>query len=76
MEVEERVSGAPSYNSPISRERNDNNNTLGSLTQTFVTLIKQAPNQSIEIDEVSKQLKIQKRRIYDITNVLEGIGYI
>jgi transcription factor E2F3 len=25
---------------------------------------------------VSKWLNIQKRRIYDITNVLEGIGYI
>jgi len=39
-------------------------------------MIRKAPDQSIEIDEASRQLNIQKRRIYDITNVLEGIGYI
>ena len=28
------------------------------------------------MNEAVKELHVQKRRIYDITNVLEGIGYI
>ena len=28
------------------------------------------------MNEASKTLEVQKRRIYDITNVLEGIGLI
>ena len=62
--------------SPLSRDHNSKSNTLGDLTQTFVQLIRSANDQRIEIDEASRQLNIQKRRIYDITNVLEGIGYI
>lgn len=58
------------------REEGGKSNTLGELTQTFVRLIQSTPHQLIQIDDASKHLKIQKRRIYDITNVLEGIGYI
>lgn len=66
-----------SLHSPSHEHRNnDVSNTLGSLTKKFVRLIREAPQQVIEIDEASELLGIQKRRIYDITNVLEGIGYI
>ena len=30
----------------------------------------------LDLNEASKLLRVHKRRIYDITNVLEGIGYI
>lgn len=30
----------------------------------------------MDLNDSVKMLKVQKRRIYDITNVLEGIGYI
>lgn len=30
----------------------------------------------MDINQATKELNVQKRRIYDITNVLEGIGYI
>lgn len=30
----------------------------------------------VDLNEASKTLDVQKRRIYDITNVLEGIGLI
>ena len=31
---------------------------------------------SVDLNIAATQLKVQKRRIYDITNVLEGIGLI
>lgn len=30
----------------------------------------------LDLNEAATVLKVHKRRIYDITNVLEGIGYI
>jgi transcription factor E2F3 len=50
--------------------------SLGVLTKKFVSLIQNAPNKCIEINDVTRTLQVQKRRIYDITNVLEGIGLI
>ena len=35
-------------------------------------LIREAPDQTIDLNEAVRQLNVQKRRIYDITNVLEG----
>lgn len=31
---------------------------------------------SVDLNEAAEKLNVQKRRIYDITNVLEGIGLI
>lgn len=39
-------------------------------------LIKSKENFILDINEATRELEVQKRRIYDITNVLEGIGYI
>lgn len=33
-------------------------------------------NLQVDLNEAAVKLKVQKRRIYDITNVLEGIGLI
>lgn len=51
-------------------------NSLGLLTRKFVQLLKDSPNGTIDLNEASTKLEVQKRRIYDITNVLEGIGLI
>ena len=51
-------------------------NSLGVLTKKFVNLIKNSPDLTVDLNEAVKTLNVQKRRIYDITNVLEGIGYI
>ncbi|KAH8357312.1 hypothetical protein KR200_000228 [Drosophila serrata] len=45
------------------------------LTQKFVDLMK-ANGGTIDLKAATKILDVQKRRIYDITNVLEGIGLI
>lgn len=46
------------------------------LTKKFIELIKNSPNYTIDLNQAVEELAVQKRRIYDITNVLEGIGYV
>eukprot|EP00817_Percolomonadidae_sp_ATCC50343_P001673 CAMPEP_0117428698 /NCGR_PEP_ID=MMETSP0758-20121206/8339_1 /TAXON_ID=63605 /ORGANISM="Percolomonas cosmopolitus, Strain AE-1 (ATCC 50343)" /LENGTH=281 /DNA_ID=CAMNT_0005215181 /DNA_START=277 /DNA_END=1119 /DNA_ORIENTATION=+ len=50
--------------------------SLKALTKRFVTLIGDASNGVLDLNEAAKLLSVQKRRIYDITNVLEGIELI
>jgi len=51
--------------------------SLGLLTTRFVTLLQEAPEGVLDLKLAADQLNVkQKRRIYDITNVLEGIGLI
>ena len=57
-------------------KRGRKENGLVELTKKFISLLKEAPNQTLDLNEAVLLLKVQKRRIYDITNVLEGIGLI
>ncbi|KAG8070926.1 hypothetical protein GUJ93_ZPchr0006g42240 [Zizania palustris] len=50
--------------------------SLGLLTKKFINLLKQAPDGTLDLNNAAETLEVQKRRIYDITNVLEGIGLI
>lgn len=50
--------------------------SLGLLTQKFSALLQHSPNGVVDLNMASQELNVQKRRIYDITNVLEGIGII
>ena len=50
--------------------------SLGLLTKKFVQLIQSAPEGVLDLNAAATSLNVQKRRIYDITNVLEGIGLI
>ena len=50
--------------------------SLGLLTKKFVNLIQSAPEGILDLNQAAGALGVQKRRIYDITNVLEGIGLI
>ncbi|CAD6999812.1 transcription factor E2F2 [Ceratitis capitata] len=49
--------------------------SLVALTQKFVQLMKRNHGR-IDLKEATELLDVQKRRIYDITNVLEGVGLI
>uniref|UniRef100_A0A224Z1L9 Transcription factor E2F3 n=1 Tax=Rhipicephalus zambeziensis TaxID=60191 RepID=A0A224Z1L9_9ACAR len=42
----------------------------------FIQLLKGAPDGVVDLNKASELLGVQKRRIYDITNVLEGVGLI
>lgn len=50
--------------------------SLGLLTKKFIELIKRAEDGILDLNKAADTLEVQKRRIYDITNVLEGIGLI
>ena len=60
--------------SPIEKTRYDT--SLGLLTKKFVGLIRRSVSGVLDLNEAAELLAVQKRRIYDITNVLEGIGLI
>ncbi|KAM7521203.1 hypothetical protein LguiB_020165 [Lonicera macranthoides] len=50
--------------------------SLGLLTKKFIRLIQEAKDGILDLNNTAEVLDVQKRRIYDITNVLEGIGLI
>ena len=50
--------------------------SLGLLTRRFIDLLKASNGGELDLNHTADILKVQKRRIYDITNVLEGIGLI
>jgi transcription factor E2F3 len=58
------------------RENSRYDSSLGVLTKEFVSLLQDAPNGILDLNDASAKLHVQKRRIYDITNVLEAIGLI
>lgn len=50
--------------------------SLSLLTKKFSQLLQSSPNGVVDLNKASADLQVQKRRIYDITNVLEGIGLL
>ncbi|XP_034231919.1 transcription factor E2F2-like isoform X2 [Thrips palmi] len=76
------ISNNSSYGSPSSKgknktvERTRYDTSLGLLTKKFVGLLENSPYGIVDLNVASERLDVQKRRIYDITNVLEGIGIL
>ncbi|KAH8357121.1 hypothetical protein KR084_003243 [Drosophila pseudotakahashii] len=62
--------------SSASGDRNRADTSLGILTKKFVDLLQESPDGVVDLNEASNRLHVQKRRIYDITNVLEGINIV
>mmetsp|Transcript_11615 Transcript_11615/g.43631 ORF Transcript_11615/g.43631 Transcript_11615/m.43631 type:complete len:454 (-) Transcript_11615:870-2231(-) len=50
--------------------------SLKQLTKRFVELISESDDGTLDLNVAAGHLSVPKRRIYDITNVLEGIGLI
>ncbi|KFM22672.1 Transcription factor E2FA [Auxenochlorella protothecoides] len=59
---------------PATTARHDS--SLGLLTRRFLSLLNEAEDGSLDLNQASDILRVQKRRIYDITNVLEGVGLL
>ncbi|KAI5192217.1 transcription factor E2F3 [Nematocida minor] len=50
--------------------------SLAVLAKKFLNLLKESPMLELDLNYAASVLEIHKRRLYDITNVLEGVGYI
>lgn len=59
---------------PCERSRYDTSLVL--LTRRFAELMSQSVNGEIDLNLVAHELNAPKRRVYDVTNVLEGVQLI
>ena len=66
----------PNDENECKNEDSCQENSLGQLTKNFINYIKITGKKSININDLVNELGVKKRRIYDITNVLQGIGYL
>lgn len=57
-------------------ERTRYDTSLSLLTKKFINLVEDSQDGVVDLNVASERLNVQKRRIYDITNVLEGIGIL
>nr|CAE01525.2 OJ991214_12.14 [Oryza sativa Japonica Group] len=70
------ISNAGSPGNPSTPASSRYDNSLGLLTRKFINLLKQTQDGILDLNDAAKILDVRKRRIYDITNVLEGTGLI
>lgn len=62
--------------SNVAASKKNTETSLSQLTKRFVKLLNSSPERIVNLNEASSRLSVAKRRIYDITNVLEGIGML
>ena len=55
---------------------NEGKQSLSNLTQNVIELLKNSHGEELEISEIETRLKANKRRLYDVINVLCGVGLI
>ena len=70
------VKTLPTKEIEFKKEDSCQENSLGQLTKNFINYIKATGKKDININDLVDELQVKKRRIYDITNVLQGIGYL
>ncbi|MCI4374353.1 hypothetical protein PGIGA_G00005210 [Pangasianodon gigas] len=68
------LKGNKTPKSPSEKTRYDT--SLGLLTKKFVQLLGQSSDGVVDLNQAAEALNVQKRRLYDITNVLEGVHLI
>ncbi|CAM0139937.1 unnamed protein product [Umbelopsis sp. WA50703] len=71
-QIESSLAAQAAYQSNCNRQ----DSSLGQLTRKFIALLRADPTADLDLNVAAVQLQVQKRRIYDITNVLEGVGLI
>lgn len=64
----------PGVKSPGEKSRYET--SLNLTTKRFLELLSRSADGVVDLNWAAEVLKVQKRRIYDITNVLEGIQLI
>lgn len=71
-----KVIDSPRSLSFPTHEKSRYDTSLSLLTRRFIQLMNDSPQGIIDLNHAATILEVQKRRIYDITNVLEGIKLI
>ncbi|XP_051520115.1 transcription factor E2F3-like [Myxocyprinus asiaticus] len=61
---------------PKTPEKTRYDTSLGFLTKKFCQLLSQSSDGVLDLNKAAVELNVQKRRLYDITNVLEGVHLI
>jgi len=68
------------YGSPTSNSTGGSGSrfdrALGTLAKRFLALAEETPDGVLDLNKAADQLEVKKRRVYDITNVLEGVGLV
>jgi len=59
-----------------SATRKEDDSSLGTLAKRFFNLLKNYGEDELDLNDAADDLGVMKRRIYDVTNVMEGIGLI
>lgn len=74
------IGGTTPASNPIAQStrpiKTRNDTSLGILTRRFAELLRSSSDGVLDLNAVSKELSAPKRRVYDVTNVLEGIQLI
>ncbi|XP_062845684.1 transcription factor E2F3 [Trichomycterus rosablanca] len=69
-----RMKSPKTPKTPPEKSRYDT--SLGLLTKKFCQLLAQSSDGVLDLNQAADALNVQKRRLYDITNVLEGVRLI
>ncbi|KAB5517793.1 hypothetical protein PHYPO_G00171260 [Pangasianodon hypophthalmus] len=69
-----RMKSPKAPKTPPEKSRYDT--SLGLLTKKFCQLLAQSSDGVLDLNQAADTLNVQKRRLYDITNVLEGVRLI
>ncbi len=74
-EVEEELDDvAPGVGPFRARSRFDN--SLNILTRKFTALLTSSAGGLVDLNKAAVSLRVRKRRIYDVVNVLEGVALL
>ncbi|XP_051927897.1 transcription factor E2F3 [Hippocampus zosterae] len=66
----------PYHMNPHNLKRSRNDTSLVLLTRKFLSMLQQSKDGVLDLNLVTQELNSSKRRVYDVTNVLEGINLI
>ncbi|KAM6904201.1 transcription factor E2F3 [Lycodopsis pacificus] len=80
MASRSHTGGAAPAPNPIARkslfEKSRCDTSLGLLTQRFAAMLSRSADGVLDLNLAAQELNAPKRRVYDVTNVLEGIQLI
>jgi len=63
----------PQQSPKLRKRRNRNESMIGQMTRKFVTLI-QSRGGYISVEDATNTMQVTRRRLYDVLQVLEGVG--